>query len=192
MTITSLNGAERSSNVGNIIIASHLLTSLYGLSINKQAQSEKSFTSRGNDVTLRYTDYDVTFGGICFGPEGTEDLGACTQMAVFHKKLQSNDCSNVTGIQGLFKLVDCQEYPYEKDDRAECEKILEDCSYYIPRLINQQSSSAKGLNLEILMSKLGKYSIATTDDLKDILVTGGFEILEKKGVGPVILHANQW
>lgn len=38
------------------------------------------------DVISKYPNYDVSFEGIGEGPEGTEHLGCCSQMAIFALK----------------------------------------------------------------------------------------------------------
>lgn len=41
---------------------------------------------RAEKIIIRYPEYAVQFDGIGAGPSGTENLGCCTQMAIFYKK----------------------------------------------------------------------------------------------------------
>lgn len=53
------------------------------------------FTYRGYNICARFPDYKVAFYGIGPGPKGSEELGACSQMALFIRedflKLTSKD-----------------------------------------------------------------------------------------------------
>lgn len=40
---------------------------------------------RTQEIISEYPEYTVRFYGIGAGPEGTENLGCCTQMVVFQK-----------------------------------------------------------------------------------------------------------
>lgn len=41
---------------------------------------------RATKIISRYPDYSVQFDGIGAGPFGTEQLGCCSQMAIFYRK----------------------------------------------------------------------------------------------------------
>lgn len=45
--------------------------------------SRSQFEDWANNLTVQYPDYKVVFHGIGKGPQGTENLGCCSQMAVF-------------------------------------------------------------------------------------------------------------
>lgn len=51
--------------------------------------TRRQFEDWVNNIVSRYPNYNVTFYGIGDGPEGTEHLGKCSQMAVFIRKIFS-------------------------------------------------------------------------------------------------------
>lgn len=44
------------------------------------------FIYRAKKIITRYPDYAVQFDGIGAGPTGTENIGCCSQMAIFYRK----------------------------------------------------------------------------------------------------------
>ncbi|XP_018565094.1 uncharacterized protein LOC108906313 [Anoplophora glabripennis] len=75
--------------------------------------SREQFEEWANNIAIRFPDYTVSFSGIGEGPQGTEHLGQCSQMAVFIRKdLLSDDylpetyyssclCDNNSPCKGL-------------------------------------------------------------------------------------------
>ncbi|OXU31052.1 hypothetical protein TSAR_004753 [Trichomalopsis sarcophagae] len=79
---------------------------------------------RANNIVTRFPEYEATFHGICDGPPETDNLGVCSQMAVFHK---NNDLSveKLTGMEGLYNPVTTREYPYDIDKRLDEQNIFD-------------------------------------------------------------------
>jgi len=44
------------------------------------------FIYRAKKITTHYPEYAVQFDGIGAGPTGTENIGCCSQMAIFYRK----------------------------------------------------------------------------------------------------------
>lgn len=76
---------------------------------------------RALGITKIYSDYSVLFYGIGKGPIGTEDLGCCSQMAVFRLKPGTERKPKVQTCRN-YKLV--KEYEYPGDTRTVEEKII--------------------------------------------------------------------
>lgn len=82
---------------------------------------------RGHNICVRYPDYKVAFYGIGPGPSGSENLGCCSQMALFVRedflKLTSNDCD-----ESQFETPYCNDQPNftecKLNDRATSEKYI--------------------------------------------------------------------
>lgn len=74
---------------------------------------KQHFNFRANNIVTRYPDYSVTFSGLGEGPIGSENLGYCSQMALFTRKDLMNEkytlkeysiyciCSNESQCKGL-------------------------------------------------------------------------------------------
>lgn len=75
--------------------------------------------------------YTVTFDGIGPGPEGTEQLGCCSQVAVFERISSSATPTNKSGMHQLYNLIAEVQYPYREDRRTEQEKILQEVEYIL-------------------------------------------------------------
>lgn len=139
----------------------------------------------------RYPCYNVTFHGICYGPAGTEELGACTQMAVFHRLHSIEESIEELGADGLFNTVATYEYPIERDSRSDEQKIQDTAIYYtnflmydIPRFPDESFGE---VSLEkVLTFVLRKFTISI-DTLRTILEEAGW-VIEDREDGPVVLH----
>lgn len=145
--------------------------------------TRQQFQDWGENIVLRYPDYVVTFDGICKGPEGTEHLGSCSQMAVFHRLSEKDSCN--IGVEGLFKTVAMHEYPYRVDNRSDEEKILDEAAYYIRYLSVQDCDMEEEVPLKKVLDMLRSFNISL-DVLKTILEEGGWRILNRE-TGPVVL-----
>lgn len=80
------------------------------------------------DIQARKYNYSVTFDGIGPGPEGTEHLGCCSQVAVFERISIS---SVVSTLQHPYSLVEEVEYPFRVDTRTEEDKVLQEVEYIL-------------------------------------------------------------
>ncbi|KAJ8680840.1 hypothetical protein QAD02_016627 [Eretmocerus hayati] len=146
--------------------------------------TRKQFEDWANNIVKRFPEYEVTFHGICAGPPGTEHLGSCSQMAVFHKIADLND--EVTrGIDGLFHTVETYTYPYEEDNRSDEEKILDDAVYYIRKFSMNDQEDTGVVKLDCLLEMLKKFYV-TAEELTDILRNAGWSIVER-AEGPVVI-----
>ncbi|KOC66014.1 Small RNA 2'-O-methyltransferase [Habropoda laboriosa] len=145
--------------------------------------TRQQFQDWAENVTLRYSDYKVRFEGICKGPEGTEHLGCCTQMALFERVSDENVCS--CGIEGLFKTVVRHEYPFRVDNRSDEEKILDEAAFYIRHLSYKDCDMEEEVPLQKLLDMLKSFHISI-NVLQTILEEAGW-VVENRESGPVVL-----
>ncbi|XP_076673709.1 hen1 methyltransferase isoform X1 [Andrena cerasifolii] len=145
--------------------------------------SRQQFQDWAENITARYPDYVVTFEGICKGPVGTEHLGCCSQMAVFHRLSEKDSCN--VGVEGLFKTVAVHEYPFCTDNRSDEQKILDEATYYIRYLSFQDCEMEEEVPLEKLLHMLRSFRISI-DVLQTILEEAGWAIANRD-IGPVVL-----
>ncbi|XP_015433684.1 PREDICTED: uncharacterized protein LOC107189628 isoform X2 [Dufourea novaeangliae] len=146
--------------------------------------TRQQFQEWAEDIVSRYSDYAVTFDGICNGPEGTEHLGACSQMAIFHRLSDYNDCYGLS-VEGLFKTVTVYEYPFHVDNRSDEQKILDEATYYIRQLSYQDVDMEEEVPLGKLLDMLKSFHISI-DALQTILEEAGWSIASRE-FGPVVL-----
>ena len=145
--------------------------------------SRQQFEDWAENITMRYPDYAVTFEGICKGPAGTENLGCCSQMAVFHRLSEKDSCN--VGVEGLFKTVAVHEYPFCTDNRSDEQKILDEATYYIRYLSFQDCEMEEEVPLEKVLHMLRTFRISI-DVLQTILEEAGWAIANRD-IGPVVL-----
>nr|XP_003699897.1 PREDICTED: uncharacterized protein LOC100881302 [Megachile rotundata] len=145
--------------------------------------TRQQFQDWAENVITRYPDYVVTFEGICKGPEGSEDLGCCTQMAIFHRLSEKDSCN--TGIEGLFVTVAKYEYPFRVDNRSDEQKILDEAEYYIRHLSFQDSDMEEEVPLTKLLDMLKSFHISI-ELLQAILEEAGWTVTNRE-LGPVVL-----
>ncbi|CAK9812795.1 Small RNA 2'-O-methyltransferase [Anthophora quadrimaculata] len=145
--------------------------------------TRQQFQDWAENITLRYPDYTVTFDGICKGPEGTEHLGCCTQMAVFHRV--SDKDVNCYGVEGLFQTVVRHEYPFRVDNRSDEEKILDDATFYIRQLSYKNCDMQEEVPLKNILDMLRSFHVSI-DVLQTILEEAGWTV-ENRESGPVVL-----
>ncbi|XP_020282362.1 uncharacterized protein LOC109854062 [Pseudomyrmex gracilis] len=153
--------------------------------------TRNQFKDWAENIVTRYPCYNVTFHGICYGPAGTEELGACTQMAVFHRLHSIEEPIEELGADGLLSTVATYEYPVERDSRSDEQKIHDTAIYYtnflmydIPRFADESFGE---VSLEkVLGFVLRKFTISI-DTLRTILEEEGW-VIEDREDGPVVLH----
>ena len=145
--------------------------------------TRQQFQDWAENIILRYPSYLVTFHGICKGPEGSEHLGCCTQMAVFHRVYEKEEVHS-SGIENLFKVVARYEYPFQIDNRSDEEKIVDEASYYI-RHLSYQDDMEEEVPLKLILKMLRTFPISM-DELETILGDAGWTVEERED-GPVVL-----
>ncbi|XP_028515954.1 small RNA 2'-O-methyltransferase isoform X2 [Exaiptasia diaphana] len=74
--------------------------------------------------------YNVTFQGIGEGPEGTDHLGCCSQMALFEKK-ELCQVKEKESFGQPYQLIKQVEYPHRKSTISQEQKII----YEVERLL---------------------------------------------------------
>lgn len=127
----------------------------------------------------------MSFHGICNGPPGTEHLGSCSQMAVFHKKIDLHQ-EKIRSVPGLYNTVEVYEYPYEIDNRSDEQKILDDAAYFIRKFsYDSDGEFIEEVPLHKLLFVLSKFFVSM-EQLKEILINGNFNVVDKED-GPVVL-----
>ncbi|XP_015181006.1 PREDICTED: uncharacterized protein LOC107068784 [Polistes dominula] len=149
--------------------------------------TREQFEDWAYNIVLRYSDYQVTFHGIGDGPKDTEYLGACTQMAIFHRNSEENS-SQLLGVDNLFKLVTKNDFPYKVDKRSNKQKILDEISYHMSRSANFNNFQGE-LSLNTLFSLLKQFNV-TMESLRIILKEGGWSIVDREE-GPVVLTSDE-
>ncbi|XP_044730026.1 uncharacterized protein LOC123293315 isoform X2 [Chrysoperla carnea] len=92
--------------------------------------TRRQFQDWAYNIVARFPEYAVWFDGVGALPAGTlENLGCCTQMAIFHnpdyksRKLRENDAC-------YYKLITEVNFPYEEvDELSHNDKILNEVMY---------------------------------------------------------------
>ncbi|XP_071558074.1 uncharacterized protein Hen1 [Temnothorax nylanderi] len=165
--------------------------------------TRKQFQDWAQNIVVRYPYYSVTFHGICNGPEGTEELGALTQMAVFHRILPRDqsiieiltpdEYVQLNGQQGLFKTVAEYNYHMGSDSRSDEQKILDDAIYYIHYLsydlYNEESPRNYEIYLDRILFFMTKYTLSR-ETLRSILTDAGWSVVDREN-GPVVLNPSE-
>lgn len=132
----------------------------------------------------KFPDYEVTFEGIGKGPDGSEELGCCSQMAVFHR--QSEDRVLLDGVNGLFALVAEIKYPMRIDNRSDEEKISDDVLYHTRNFFYDNNGDVEFVPLAKILEALESLSIST-ENLREILTSRGY-VIEEREEGSVVLQ----
>lgn len=179
--ITSLNGQENSLKTGESLTEVKFFVRRI-LSIDPH----RLFVNRAHNIVMRYPSYSVTFHGICYGPEGTEEFGPCSQMAVFHLEREEkyDYVIQPPGPQNLFETVATFEYPTLKDTRSDEEKLVDDAIYYINFLAHHNEDRQEEIPLKQVLSLL-KVS-TSAEALKVLLLEHGMVVKDRED-GPVAL-----
>ncbi|XP_015113741.1 uncharacterized protein LOC107038909 isoform X2 [Diachasma alloeum] len=137
--------------------------------------SREQFQDWANNIITRYPNYRVHLTGICNGPPGSEDLGHCSQMATFIRKLERIFSP---GTLGLFKLITTVQYPYRVDNRSVEEKTLQEAVYYLRHY--SLNNEDEVMPLQLLAKWIDTVSVNT---LKNILEKEGWQIVNDKEKG---------
>ncbi|KAG5316249.1 HENMT methyltransferase, partial [Acromyrmex insinuator] len=162
--------------------------------------TREQFQDWAQNIVVRYPYYRVTFHGICNGPEGTEEFGALTQMAVFHRIsprkdsrleiLMPDEYIQLKGQHSLFNTVATYKYSTGHDIRSDEQKVLDEAIYYINYLsysINDEDEPrVYEIYLDRILSFMTKYTIST-ETLRSILTDAGWSIVDREN-GPANLH----
>ncbi|CAH1402613.1 unnamed protein product [Nezara viridula] len=123
--------------------------------------SRQEFEDWGHNLTLRYPGYEVWFNGIGKGPVGTEDLGCCSQIAVFIRKevkAESND------FNIYYSIVREVEYPFQTREEKFNNILDYDVHQFIDRF-SQKDEYLVGEQLEIpFVDIIDFLSVSCTED----------------------------
>ncbi|XP_022176690.1 small RNA 2'-O-methyltransferase isoform X1 [Myzus persicae] len=77
--------------------------------------TRKQFKEWAKKIIARYPEYAVQFDGIGAGPSGTENIGCCSQMAIFYRKDMTT--SPVKPINSTpYKLLRRIDYPHAPEE----------------------------------------------------------------------------
>lgn len=156
--------------------------------------SREQFQSWAKNLICRYPNYDVKFEGIGHGPDGTEEYGCCSQMAVFLQNtadLQNSESPLDSTIQaGEYKLLREYDFPVYIDLRNEEQKIRDNAVYYINRcrsMDRYESSSTNGIPLTAILENVNCLSLA---QLRDILEKDNWNICKNEYGELIIPHSD--
>ncbi|KAJ4444026.1 hypothetical protein ANN_05815 [Periplaneta americana] len=151
-------------------------------------------TVRASNITSRYPEYNVYFYDIGRGPEGTEEYGCCSQMAVFARAPQysSPQLSDLKMLQSEEKYVLVREYSYpvRVDNRTDEEKILHQAEYYI-RVLADNEKYCRDMSIQIPVQDLLPHVRLWCDSvsvLRDILKEAGWEVTEHAEDGMAVVY----
>ncbi|XP_011697554.1 PREDICTED: uncharacterized protein LOC105455721 [Wasmannia auropunctata] len=160
--------------------------------------TREQFQDWAQNIVVRYPYYSVTFQGICNGPEGTEELGAVTQMAVFHRILPRNESRieiimpdeyiKLRGQHALYNTIAKYEYSTGQcDNRSDERKILDEATYYIHYLndINDDEDTIGEVHLTRILEFMSKYTVSL-ETLRSILTDAGWSVVDREN-GPAVL-----
>ncbi|CAI6352272.1 unnamed protein product [Macrosiphum euphorbiae] len=133
--------------------------------------TRKQFKEWAKKITTRYPEYSVQFDGIGAGPSGTENIGCCSQMALFYRKDMTT--SPVKPIDSTpYKLLRRVDYPHELDDENHWERSMYD---KLRKFVSEASCNKKyivGHNIEIPLNEIMPYvsdCCSSIDKLEDIV-----------------------
>ncbi|GLG92971.1 Small RNA 2'-O-methyltransferase [Gryllus bimaculatus] len=152
------------------------------------------FKSWGNNIVLRYPDYKVSFHGIGWGPHGTENVGACSQMAVFQRHSSTtNDKSSIEdarihSTEHKYQLLRKNEYPFHVDTRSQKQKILDQLEYSLQMLSTSEEFME---NSQILIPVLRllpfvKQWNTSEKEVQDLLKEAGWNIHDQQSGNVVV------
>lgn len=147
--------------------------------------TREQFQDWARNIVVRYPSYSVTFHGICKGPAGTEELGTCTQMAVFHRHSLIEECNKIIGVDGLFKTVAKYDYPIYVDNRSDKEKLLHEATYHIINLAYTEESRDEVILSDILPYLEEKNFNVTIETLRKVLTDANWIIKDGED-GPIV------
>ncbi|XP_014471842.1 PREDICTED: uncharacterized protein LOC106742963 [Dinoponera quadriceps] len=147
--------------------------------------TRRQFQSWAENIVRKYPYYCVKFQGICYGPEDTKHLGACTQMAIF-ERVQEPNIIGIEGVEGFFETIDTYIYPFTVDKRTDSRKVLDEVLYYVNFLAHENEESPNVVYLAKVKTLMKKYCISL-EVLKDIMCEHGYIIEERENGLAVIL-----
>lgn len=113
-------------------------------------------------------------------PENTQDVGFCSQLALFIRKDAYDSleqCDSIINSQEQqllssehHELLSSIDYPFYQDDRSRCEKILDEVKYHITRykFMEDEYLNYDANRLEIPLSVIAKCCWEITDDETEI------------------------
>lgn len=134
----------------------------------------------------KYPYYSVSFEGICYGPEHTRHLGACSQMAIFERNDDSCTLAiEVPGIEGFYQTIETYIYPFTPDKRTDSQKVLDEAMYYVNFISSMSDESSNEVHLNEVQMLMKKYTISL-DLLTNIMREGGHTIEDRED-GPVMI-----
>lgn len=124
----------------------------------------------------------MTFDGICSGPEGSESLGKCSQMAVFTRKKIPD--YRLPGVENLYKLIASEDYPLLIDNRPDEVKIFQEAIFYIRQY--SINTDEEEMSLDILVNRIKDLNV-TIETLKNVLENADMEIVNhlEKGLSVI-------
>ncbi|XP_026823009.1 small RNA 2'-O-methyltransferase isoform X1 [Rhopalosiphum maidis] len=133
--------------------------------------TRKQFKEWAKKITALYPEYAVQFDGIGAGPSGTENIGCCSQMAIFYRKDMTTSPVKPIGSTP-YKLLRRVDYPYDIDDENHWKQ-----SMYVKlrKFISDVSSCKKyivGDNMEIPLSDIMPFvsdCCSSIDKLEDVI-----------------------
>ncbi|XP_070156491.1 putative uncharacterized protein DDB_G0282129 isoform X2 [Polyergus mexicanus] len=147
--------------------------------------TREQFQDWAQNIVVKYPSYSVTFHGICKGPAGTEELGTCTQMAVFHRHSLIEECNKIIGVDGLFKTVARYDYPIYVDNRSDTEKLLHEATYHIMKLASTEENQDEVVLSDILPYLEEKNFTVTIETLRKVLTDANWIIKDRED-GPIV------
>ncbi|XP_008551910.2 uncharacterized protein LOC103574275 [Microplitis demolitor] len=136
--------------------------------------TRSQFQSWCSQIIHKYPDYLVTYQGVGEGPKGSENLGCCSQMAIFHRK-STGDLLQDQGqdLEDTYQLVAQEIYPMHVDNRSDEDKILDEAAYYI------RSFHLNNDEEEMPLEKLASIMETKIETLKDALENAGWEVVQR-------------
>lgn len=133
--------------------------------------TRKQFKEWAKKIITRYSEYAVQFDGIGAGPSGTENIGCCSQMAIFYRKDMTTSPVKPIGSTP-YKLLKRVNYPYELDDEHYWKRSIFE---KLRKFISEASCNKKyivGDNMEIPLNDIMPHiseCCLSIDKLKDIV-----------------------
>ena len=124
------------------------------------------------NITSNYPSYTVEFDDIAYGPEGTEGLGGCSQMAVFKlKEKMPGECAPCEKSESInptqkevktcektskqpYKLIKQFIYPVSNDKRTPDEILKDELYYHLFNIARRTSGYYDGEDVYVALSEV--------------------------------------
>lgn len=138
------------------------------------------------NIIEQYPNYRYWLSGVGEGPQGSEHLGYCTQMAIFIRQ-KYNEYNDKTTHETPYELIVKYDYPYEEVKKSRKALLLLEAEYYIRMLAKSAEDDEDYADLDdsshvviplqklLVFNKLQKHC-DNESELKQVLEEAGWTV----------------